>query len=194
MTADRIPFRIAPEVCLQLALLLLLIPLHWLAAWIAAACIHELCHLIAIWLCGVPVQRIIIGFSGARIHTGPMTGKQEFFCALAGPFGAMLTIMYARQIPVTALFCCAQSLYNLLPIYPLDGGRALRCILRPIGSKGEKVEQIIKRLTIGTIFAAGFAACIVFRCIWLGAVLGLGVYLQCIRRKIPCKPGADQVQ
>lgn len=105
---------------------LLLLGWRWTAALIGAAVIHEAGHLIALWACGVRVSRITVGPSGAKIETGPMEPGQELFCALAGPAAGLMVCLFWRFAPRLALCALVQSAFNLLPIYPVDGGRALR--------------------------------------------------------------------
>lgn len=113
---------------LQLVLMLLLFPLRIVAGVLLAALIHECGHLIAIRLSGGAVQRIELRAGGARIVTGPMEPKEELICALAGPIAGLLTVFAWRAFRSLAAAGLVQTLFNLLPIYPLDGGRALRAL------------------------------------------------------------------
>ena len=122
--------RISPYLYVYVAALLLLAPLKWLLAAGCAAAIHELSHLAMIYLLGIEVYSVQIGLRGTKIITEPMTDKSELLCAIAGPAGGLLILFFARWIPRVALCAAFQSIYNLLPIYPLDGGRALRCSAR----------------------------------------------------------------
>lgn len=124
---NRFRFSLAPGSCLLLALLILLVPLRWLLAAAVSVAVHELFHIGAIRCLGNPVYSIYIGIGGARIHTQPMPDWQELICALAGPMGGILLLLLARWFPVIAICAGFHTLYNLLPVYPQDGGRALRC-------------------------------------------------------------------
>ena len=108
-----------------LALLLLSVPLRVLGALGLAACVHEAFHLLALWLFGDAVEEISVGILGAKIKTGPLLPLQEFFCALSGPLGGFSLLLFARWMPLTALFGLIQSVFNLIPVYPMDGGRAV---------------------------------------------------------------------
>jgi len=110
-----------------LSLMLLLLPLQWIAAAMAAAAFHEFCHWLAVRLCGGDVSTIRLDVFGARMDILPMSPGRELFCALAGPVGALLLLPLGRWFPRTVVCAVFHSLYNLLPVYPLDGGRALRC-------------------------------------------------------------------
>ena len=110
------------------ALLILLLPLNWLLGWLLAVTVHELGHIIALKCCGLEIREIELGITGARIHVPPMTTSQELICAVAGPACSFLLLLIARWIPAAAVIGLVQGTYNLLPIYPLDGGRMCRAI------------------------------------------------------------------
>ncbi len=115
------------------ALLLLSIPLPWLIAMVTAALFHELCHILCIKCLGENIQGFHIGSGGAVIQTTSLSAWKELACAAAGPLGSFFLLLFARWIPRTAFCAVAQSLFNLLPIYPLDGGRMLRCLVILLG-------------------------------------------------------------
>lgn len=113
---------------LVLAMALLLFPLRFLAGVLIAAAVHECGHLLAIRRTGGRVRRIGLHAGGVRIVTDPMEPGREALCALAGPAAGALTLFAWRVFPELALAGLVQTAFNLLPIYPLDGGRAVRNI------------------------------------------------------------------
>ena len=111
-----------------LALMLLLFPLRFLVGVLLAALIHELGHLLALKIAGGRVLSIRLRSFGARIEAAPMSPGRTALCALAGPAAGALTIFAWKFFPELALAGLVQTVFNLLPVYPLDGGRALRNI------------------------------------------------------------------
>lgn len=124
---NRFRIILSPSLYLFAAVTILLVPLRWLLAAAVSVTVHELFHVAAIRCFGNRIYCVRVGIDGARIHTQLMPLWQELVCALAGPFGGLLLLLVARCFPLTALCSAFHSLYNLLPVYPQDGGRALRC-------------------------------------------------------------------
>lgn len=112
--------------CIVAAFMLLLVPLPWLVAFIFAAVIHELFHYAAIRICTGDRQSLRLYTYCAYLRLPEMSRGREMICALAGPIGGLLLLFLARWFPRLAICGGIQSAYNLLPIYPLDGGRALQ--------------------------------------------------------------------
>lgn len=100
---------------------------------------HELWHIIALKLFGKRVGRLSGGGIGISLSTGMLGYREETLICLAGPlaslFGAGAFFVISRMQPgfsdAVIIACANLALFavNILPVYPLDGGRALCCIL-----------------------------------------------------------------
>lgn len=179
-----------------LALLILLLPLKWIVAALLAAVIHELSHFLAVKACGGRLRGFSVGMGGAVMETDPMSPGKELLCILAGPTGGLSLLLLVRWFPRLAVCGAMHSVYNLLPIYPLDGGRAIRCLshlfLRPDWADGfcDGLETLCK---ISLLFLAFYATAVRH----LGLLPLLVVTLILVKTKkgnSPCKPGAKAVQ
>jgi len=110
------------------ALLLLIIPFPWLCAALLAAVWHETAHIAIIFILGGRVQKIVISVRGTKICAYIPSVQRELLCAIAGPAGSFLLVFLCHTFPRLALCGIIQGLFNLIPIYPLDGGRILYCL------------------------------------------------------------------
>lgn len=125
MKRPKISFGFCSLVCLMAWL-----DLGFCLRFLCCALWHEGGHLAVMKLCGVPVSGFSLSAAGAVIETAFYDEKKEFLCAAAGPLaGAVLGCFLLRVEPKTAMISMLLSLVNLLPVYPLDGGRMLRALL-----------------------------------------------------------------
>ena len=176
--------------CVALALTLLVLPLPWVAAAALAAAVHELCHYLAIAALGGQVGRIAVGSGGAAMELGCLSPVRELLAAAAGPVGSLSLMLMGRFFPRLALCGLVQGLFNLLPIYPLDGGRILRRALELA-----LPDRAAAAITCWTGFA--FALCGTFFCLRLGFLPGAVVFLAawirgnraCTEEKIQSRKG-----
>lgn len=175
--------RLDPWFCWGLAWLLLVLPLPWVAELAAAAGFHELCHYLAIGALGGQVRQIRLGLFGAVMDT-VLPEDREWLAAAAGPAGSfLLVLLFRRHWPRLALWGLTQGTFNLLPLYPLDGGRILRCLLRPWLAPAyiQAVEA-----GIGVVLALVF--------LWWDRTLGLILLFRWVLGKIPCNGFEKRVQ
>lgn len=177
--------RLDAAACLLGALLLLTLPLRWLFAALTAAACHELCHFLAVQALGGSVLDVRIGSGGTVMQTLPMSRGRELLCALAGPAGSLLLVCLCRLFPRVAFCALVQAVYNLLPVFPLDGGRALRCALERLTPKW--VDRICRWVETGTLAALGIAALIASFWRHLGIMPLIAFLLLTIKRNRPCK-------
>lgn len=115
------------------------------ALFFASVLIHELGHSVVALREGVPVRGITLFIFGgvAQIGSEPPTAGAEFRIAIAGPvtsfalaglfglLGLTATVNSAAAAPAVYLgrINLLLAVFNLIPGFPLDGGRVLRAIL-----------------------------------------------------------------
>ena len=150
---------LAPGFAAALCLLRLLAEPRVFYAFLAAAAAHEAGHVMAIYLVGGKVTKLRLGMCDAKIETRGLGYRQEIFCALAGPGMSVLVCLALRKAYATcAAISLILGLFNAMPVYPLDGGRALRaglCLFLPLG-RAEAVSNVVSL----AVCAAGLAGAI----------------------------------
>lgn len=123
-----------------------------LLGWGLLACaLHELGHIGAVLLLGGGVRQIRLTAVGAELALDgakPLSYARECAAALAGPGASLITAALAARgrLFLLAGLSLGQGLFNLLPILPLDGGRALGLLL---ASRGEEqgAERALRGLS-----------------------------------------------
>lgn len=123
-------FRIRNSVWLYWAVLILTVPTNWLLASAAAAVFHEIGHYCAVLVLNGRIRTVEIGVFGTVMEAEGISGLREAICVLSGPAVSLLLILFIQRFPLLGLCGLIQGVFNLLPFYPLDGGRVLRCITR----------------------------------------------------------------
>jgi len=107
--------------------------------------LHELSHSVVGRANGIPIGKITLFLFGgvAQMKQEPSSAKAELKMAIAGPFcslilglfcmaGAYLTFRYINLFLILqylSIINIALMTFNLVPGFPLDGGRVLRAIL-----------------------------------------------------------------
>ena len=147
---------------------------------LGAAVLHELGHILALRYFRVNIRRIRIRAAGVVLETeGAMGYGQELASALAGPLANLLAAAVLGRMGCTTAagangVLCA---FNLLPVRPLDGGRALYLLLAWLAGPGT-AEWGCRWVGISTALAAASGtAWLVWRTggsLWLlPAIVGL---------------------
>ncbi|MBQ9314059.1 MAG: site-2 protease family protein [Clostridia bacterium] len=124
---------------------------------------HELAHMIVAILLKVDIEEItLLPFGATAKYSGKMNLCKEFFIALAGPLASLLfAFIYHNDtyFKVNLLIL----VFNLIPIYPLDGGRMLKVLLTCVLGKklGVKINNLLNKIAI--IFLITFAFYMAFQ-------------------------------
>jgi Zn-dependent protease/predicted transcriptional regulator len=168
----------------------------------ASVLLHELSHSVIARLNKINIKSITLFIFGgiAQMDSEPSTPKAEFFMAVAGPLasvalGGFFAIAYlgasAINLGVLAtgpfLYLSIINLYlavfNLVPGYPLDGGRVLRAFLWAVTNDIRRATRIASY--VGQAFAfllifGGFYIVFVERAYWVNGLwfVFIGIFLQ----------------
>lgn len=132
--------------------------------------LHEAGHLAVLGLCGAKICRIKLKALGAVIVTEPLSWGREFLSAAAGPaVNLTLFLLLLRKNPPFAMVNFCLLFFNLLPFYPLDGGRMLRSLLSMLFS--DRTVFLTEKI-IGGIFLV----LLLSGAVWLTCVCHAGLW------------------
>lgn len=136
---------------------LLVSPFTWIAGvgvsllFFASVLAHEFGHSIVAIRTGLPVRSITLFLFGgvARIVKEPDRPLQEFWIAIAGPAVSVLLggifLLISELLPVNSPLSqiafilgfvnIVLAIFNMIPGFPMDGGRVLRAIIWALSGK-----------------------------------------------------------
>lgn len=151
---------------------------YWITGILAAlllfvsVLLHELAHSLVAQARGLPVQSVTLFiFGGVSNIEEPERPKIEFAMAIVGPltslalaglFWGFVQVVKNQDSPVAAILNYLAMInvmlaaFNLLPGFPLDGGRVLRSILW--GTTGNLRKATNITATVGRFFGWGLIA------------------------------------
>ena len=188
--------RIDGFACVSGAVAILIFPINWLMAACAAAIIHEMCHILVLMAVHGKVYSLRILFPGAVLETGALSHIQELLCALAGPLGSIGLFLAGTMWPRIALCALIQGAFNMIPVYPLDGGRILKSglFLLMNGKNVDRICCLVEWICGVGILLAGIVGALLCQ-LGIAPLLLAGILTARIfRGKIPCKVGKVSVQ
>ena len=127
--------------------------------FLAAMTVHELAHAAVLLLLGGRIESVRLSFAQVELRTGLLGDRTELWSTAAGPgINLLCGWLFRRWMPAFAAVSLLLALFNLLPVWPLDGGRLLRTLLRMRwGAAGVNASQ-----TLGLLFGLGLLAGAVF--------------------------------
>ncbi len=127
--------------------------------FLAAMTVHELAHAAVLLLLGGGIESVRLSFAQVELRTGLLSDRTELWSTAAGPgINLLCGWLFRRWMPAYAAVSLLLALFNLLPVWPLDGGRLLRTLLRMRwGAAGVNASQ-----TLGLLFGLGLLAGAVF--------------------------------
>lgn len=168
---------------------------HWLLGaltsvlFFGSVLLHELGHSVVALRNGIAVRGITLFIFGgvAQIDREPETAGAEFRIAIAGPatslaLAALFGALWLLDQPIPYLAAPTMWLarinlilaaFNLIPGFPLDGGRVLRAIVWQATGSFQQASQVAN--LSGQVVAVGFIGVGVF--IVLGGNLFNGLWL-----------------
>ncbi len=152
---------------------------YWITGVLAAlvlflsVLLHELAHSLVARARGMPVSSITLFIFGgvSNLEEEPEKPRAEFAMAIVGPLTSLLLagafwgltqLVENRESPLAAMLSYLAlinfilGVFNLLPGFPLDGGRVLRSILW--GSTGSLSRATNIAATVGRYFGWGLIA------------------------------------
>jgi Zn-dependent protease len=129
--------------------------------------LHELGHSLVSQRCGIPVPRITLLLIGglAEISREPDDARSELKIAIGGPavsvalaagfflLGALFAFLHLTAVAAVCNWLAATNgvlvVFNMVPGYPLDGGRILRALLWAKSGKLRWATYVASRIGIG---------------------------------------------
>ena len=138
----------------------------FLVNYIIALMLHELAHLYVAIKRGYSLKQFKISMFGVSVELNENVYDQDSFAInIAGPmfnlFICVLCLALYYLFPATYVilntFCLANlvlALFNLLPVYPLDGGKIFRGLIK--NNKTYKILSLIMRGLLCVIFICLF--------------------------------------
>lgn len=126
--------------------------------------LHELGHLVTGITIGLKIKKINIHISGLSVefeNYGKQRNANKIVVDIAGPLINIIALVIAIIIKQEeiAYINLLLAIVNLLPIYPLDGGRILKTLLRTRFTYKETINYIESISQYTLIILTAIASC-----------------------------------
>lgn len=180
--SPEILLNLSVQAYLLLALIVLVIPIGWILSGMLAAVFHELCHYAVILFCSGNITQVRICDNGVVIEAADLQPWQELLGEIAGPIGSFLLVTFIRRFPILGICAFVQGAFNLLPVFPLDGGRAVRTLIEMVHPRDN--EQLFRALQATFLVVIGCGAIVIsalLNCVLQGMILVCAVGLRFYR-------------
>lgn len=149
----------------------------WMVVWLGSFLVHEMGHALTFRKFGGREPRIhLYGFGGYANATGYFTRGQRFLITAAGPAveiaAGVIALVILRESELSSHYlrvflylfsfiCIFWGLFNLIPVYPLDGGQIVDAVLGKgmvVTAKVSVVAGIIAAVVLFAVFDLKIAA------------------------------------
>lgn len=154
--------KVGPSFFVLIVVCLLTNNLLVLLNYFLALMFHELAHLYVAIKCGYALKQFRISMFGFSVELGENINPNDAFAInIAGPmcnfFLCICCLAIYQLLPNSYaylnIFCAANlvlAIFNLIPIYPLDGGKIFQCVFS--NQKVYKTVDLIVRCILSIIF------------------------------------------
>lgn len=175
----------------------------------ASVILHEIAHAVIARREGIPIRGITLFIFGgvAEMEDEPPNGKAEFWMAIAGPIMSFFlagvfflpSLLFPDELPpamsvvlgLLAWLNLVLAVFNMVPAFPLDGGRVFRALMW--SWKGDLVEATRIASVFGNVFALFLIALGALSFVSGNLVGGLWWFMIGLFLRAACKASYHQV-
>lgn len=162
--------------------------------YVVVVTLHEFGHYVMIKHYGYNMDSLVFNLSGAGLQGNNIfKPKHEIIISLAGPLVNLILIILTIALwwlyPLSYLYTkeflisnIVVMIFNLIPIYPLDGGRIITCVLLMKKCSKNKLMKANKYICIlfGSILLALFIVSIFFKINYNLLIIGIFMFANTI--------------